>query len=147
MYLLDTNIFLEILLDQERSEICENLLHNIEGMKQDFYVSGFALHFIEVIMTKEDEKDELKKFLSDIRSLDIERLETSTSEEKKAVSKMDEEGLDFDDSIQYLLANRNDLSIVSYDSHFDKTKIERVEPSQVIQQLEKQGDNLTGAAN
>jgi predicted nucleic acid-binding protein len=60
---------------------------------------------------------------------------------------MDKEGLDFDDCIQYLLANRNDLSIVSYDSHFDKTKIERVEPSQVIQQLEKQGENITGSAN
>lgn len=47
-------------------------------MKQDFYVSGFALHSIEVIMTREDEKDELKQFLSNIESLDIERLETST---------------------------------------------------------------------
>jgi predicted nucleic acid-binding protein len=75
MYLLDANIFLEILLDQERSEICENLLHNIEGMTQDFYVSGFALHSIEVIMTREDE---LNEFLSDIKPLDIERLETST---------------------------------------------------------------------
>jgi uncharacterized protein len=47
MYLIDTNIFLEILLSQKQKDICkEFLVSNIEQI----YISDFSLHSIGVIL-------------------------------------------------------------------------------------------------
>jgi len=43
--------------------------------------------------------------------------------------------LDFDDAYQYLAAELNDLTIVSFDKDFDKTELGRKTPSQILKQL------------
>ena len=78
MYLLDTNIFLEILLEQEKSEECENLLKNIKNSNDLFYASSFTLHSIEVVMIRENRADLLFDFLSFILASKIIRLDTNT---------------------------------------------------------------------
>ena len=40
--------------------------------------------------------------------------------------------LDFDDAYQYALAKKYNLKIVSFDSDFDKTDLERLLPSQAM---------------
>lgn len=40
--------------------------------------------------------------------------------------------LDFDDAYQYALAERYDLTIVSFDSDFDRTARGRQSPSQIM---------------
>ncbi len=46
--LIDTNIFLEILLDQEKKNICKEFLnYNIDHL----FLSDFSLHSIGVIFT------------------------------------------------------------------------------------------------
>lgn len=42
---------------------------------------------------------------------------------------MKEYKLDFDDALHYYLCTRYNLKIISYDKHFDKTPIKRIEPS------------------
>jgi hypothetical protein len=39
--------------------------------------------------------------------------------------------LDFDDAYQYVAAEKNDLSIVSFDSDFDRTERERKTPAEI----------------
>ena len=43
MYLIDTNIFLEILLKQGKSERCKNFLIETEG---EIYISGHIVKFM-----------------------------------------------------------------------------------------------------
>ena len=43
-------------------------------------------------------------------------------------------GLDFDDAYQYVAAEKNDLTIVSFDKDFDRTERGRVPPSEVTGQ-------------
>ena len=42
MYLLDTNIFLELLLDQERADDVEKLLRSVP--RERFHISEFSLY-------------------------------------------------------------------------------------------------------
>jgi len=132
MYLIDTNIFLEILLEQEKSRECESLLSKIPDGKILFYVGSFTIHSIEVIMTRNKKLNELTEFLMDIIKSKIDRLETSITEDLSVLKVMKEIKLDFDDAMQCYLCTKFNLNIVSYDKHFDKTKIKRAEPSEIL---------------
>ncbi|MBS3088414.1 type II toxin-antitoxin system VapC family toxin [Candidatus Pacearchaeota archaeon] len=131
MYLIDTNIFLEVLLNQERADECESFLKSIDKSKDSFYVSSFTLHSIEVIMARNNKTEALESFLSFITRSKIIRVDTVTSDESTAVKDMKEFQIDFDDSIQLAVCKKYSLSIVSFDKHFDKTQVKRLEPGQV----------------
>lgn len=47
MYLIDTNIFLEILLNQDKKEICKNFLSENFNL---LHISDFSIHSIGVIL-------------------------------------------------------------------------------------------------
>jgi len=49
---------------------------------------------------------------------------------------MNEYRLDFDDAHQYVATTSRDLTLVSFDTDFDRTGIERWEPADVLDQLE-----------
>ena len=52
MYLIDTNIFLEILLKQDKSDLCKAILNkNIAELN----ISDFTLHSIGIILFKQCE--------------------------------------------------------------------------------------------
>lgn len=131
MYLIDTNIFLEILLEQDKCEECEALLSKISQSSELFYISSFTLHSIEVIMIRNERIDELTEFLSDVLASRIIRIDTNTNEELNILKIMKKLKLDFDDSIQFYICQKNDFQIISYDKHFDKTPIKRLEPNDI----------------
>src|SRR3989338_4271824 len=112
MYLIDTNIFLEILQEQEKCEECEILINKISKSDVLFHVSSFTLHSIDDIITSK-----------------IVRIETNTNDELKTLKTMKRLNLDFDDAMQAYLCEGYNLKIISYDKHFDKTPIKRLEPS------------------
>jgi len=129
--LIDTNIFLEILLNQKNADECEVLLKKINKDESSFYVSSFALHSIEVIMMRNNKGEDLASFLSFIARSKIIRIETTISDELDALKNMKKFQLDFDDALQLSLCKKYSLVIISYDKHFDKTPTKRIEPSQV----------------
>ena len=106
MYLIDTNIFLEILLEQEKSKECEALLKKIRNSSFLFYVSSFTLHSIEVIMIRNNKVNELMGFLSDVIVSKIIRIDTNSDDEINSVKAMKELKLDFDDSIQFYVCKK-----------------------------------------
>ncbi|GBE28016.1 hypothetical protein BMS3Bbin03_01951 [bacterium BMS3Bbin03] len=60
MYLLDTNIFLAILLDQEKSAACKEFLNkNYDKV----FISDFSLHSIGVILFNYNKKQVFKDFI------------------------------------------------------------------------------------
>lgn len=62
-YLTDTNIFLEILLQQEKKEACKQYLNKNIGR---LYISDFSLHSIGVILFKLEKNADFKLFVDDI---------------------------------------------------------------------------------
>ena len=116
MYLIDTNIFLEILLSQKQKDLCkEFLVSNIEHI----YISDFSLHSIGVILFRSDKEIVFDKFVKDI----IQKIKIVTLSEElySDLGKIKEEfGLDFDDAYQFKTAEEYELSIVTQDKDFEK---------------------------
>ena len=64
-YLIDTNIFLEILLAQEKKEKCKDYLNERLGK---IFISDFSLHSIGVILFKLNKHNKFDLFLGDLLS-------------------------------------------------------------------------------
>jgi len=130
MLLLDTNIWLELLLEQEKADQVRRLLDVEEAWK--FALTDFSLHSLGVILTRLKKDDLFLDFLSDTledSAVRVIRLDTAGLKEVPAVCR--KFGLDFDDAYQYLAAEKNNLTLVSFDSDFDRTERGRKTPADV----------------
>lgn len=63
MYLLDTNVWLERLLDQERSNEVGQFLDRVSS--EQLFITDFAFHSIGVVLTKLNKIDGLICFVKD----------------------------------------------------------------------------------
>jgi predicted nucleic acid-binding protein len=128
MLLIDTNVFLELFLGQEKAEECEKFLQEISMGVLEAVVSKFTIHAIEASLNN---STLILTFLRNVQnSLGLDVYETSIEEEMAASMLMDKIKLDFDDAMQYYLAKKLGVeAIVSYDKHFDVVDIRRKEPS------------------
>lgn len=120
MYLLDTNVFLEVLLTQERREICKNFLDANIG---NLCISDISLHSIGIILFRNNKEDVFQKFVSDI-ILNIKKVTLNEDSYRNLVEIKRSFGLDFDDAYQYKVAKEHDLEIVTMDKDFEKVKEE-----------------------
>ena len=131
--LIDTNIFLETLLKQERANECIALLELVEKGLMRAFVTSFALHSIEIAMYRVGELEELGRFLKwVVNATGLTVYPTSPEEERDAITVIKELSLDFDDALQYHVAQTTGLELVSFDQDFDDTGIGRVEPDEVV---------------
>lgn len=127
MYLVDTNVFLEVLLDQENADDAERFLREISP--SELAVSDFSVYSIGIILTKQKKHDVFLEFVDDVLlrgGLSLLRLTPFDFESLVENSRRFK--LDFDDAYQYTLARKYGLRIVSYDSDFDATDIGRITP-------------------
>ena len=118
MFLVDTNVFLEIILGQDKKEDCKKFLReNIS----DLHLTDFSLHSIGVILFKYKKEEIFQKFLEDvipnvsILSLPIKLFSNLINTKRKL-------NLDFDDAYQYAVAKYYNLKIVTMDRDFEKIK-------------------------
>jgi predicted nucleic acid-binding protein len=137
LILLDTNIFLELLLDQKRAAECENLLELISKGRREATVTHFSVHAVEAVL---GDARSLAAFLRNLEhSLGLSIYETNLSEEMAAALISEKVGLDFDDTLQYYVAKKLGVdALVSFDEHFDKLDLRRVEPRDLLRSTEKQ---------
>lgn len=131
MLLVDTNIFLELFLGQEKAEECEKFLQKISNGELEAVVSKFTIHAIEAILRN---SELILAFLRNVQgSLGLNVYETSMEDEMAASMLMDKIKLDFDDAVQYYLAKKLGVeAVVSYDKHFDKVDVKRREPLEFL---------------
>jgi predicted nucleic acid-binding protein len=134
MYLVDTNIFLEVLLSQAKKEECEKLLDQFKKGKKLGIITDFTVHSIIVTMYSYERLEALKVFLSSLTGYKGLRIyPTDLTNEIKATELATQNKLDMDDAIQYAIAlDTNVEAIVSFDKHFNNLKIPRKEPHQII---------------
>ena len=115
-FLTDTNIFLEILLGQDKKESCKNFIKNNRGK---LYLSDFSLHSIGVILFRNRKENVFQQFVSDI--LPEVGIITLTKNKYTDISAISEKyKLDFDDAYQASVAIEFDLEIVTMDKDFKK---------------------------
>lgn len=130
MYLVDTNIFLEALLEQERTEEVKKLfsIKPLDG----FYATDFSLHSIGVILFKLAQFELYDSFIKDLIIGGIGILTLKNQELLQISEIAGRYNLDFDDAYQYVSAKKYDLLLLSFDRDFDKTDINRKEPVDIL---------------
>src|ERR1700733_10941695 len=107
MILVDTNIFLEILLEQEAKEKCKEYLN---ANVQNICLTDFALHSIGLLLFKKGKKHIFTSFADDILGkIPIISLSEKNYSELEHISL--KHHLDFDDSYQFCVSKENDFEI------------------------------------
>ncbi len=129
--LLDTNVFLELLLKQRGAADCRKLLDRVSRGEVEAAVTHFSVHAVEAALGS---GETLVDFLRNVEySQGLYLHDTGIQEESSAAMMAKLVGLDFDDALQYYAAMRLGAeAIVSYDKHFDGLDIPRLEPNQVL---------------
>jgi predicted nucleic acid-binding protein len=123
LYLLDTNIFLEVLLDQEKAAACRNVIETLSEGRPG-WVTSFSRHAIEAIMgRKKSNGKTVEIFLSFLDEHPYLFSYTTTLQEEFEIAKsLPKTPLDFDDALQYYVAKKKNLSLVTLDRDFTVVK-------------------------
>lgn len=133
--LLDTNIFIEHYLKQERADECLPLLNAVARGDYEASMTRFALHSIEFNLDRRGYTDELLICLNDLReAIGLSVYDTTLEEDLAIVALTKKLPLDFDDTLHYYVAKQHNFVLVSFDHNFDQTDIARVEPAAILEQ-------------
>lgn len=130
MYLVDTNVWLETLLEQEREEEARNFLQRTDSV--NLFLTDFSLFSIDIILTRLKKDALFQTFLRDTveeSGAMLIRLDTDGLDRILALRRS--VSLDFDDAYQYVAAEAHGLMLISFDADFDRTERGRKEPHQV----------------
>lgn len=131
MYLADTNIWLERLLGQAKSDEVGQFLDQTPS--NQIFITDFAFHSICVILTRLQRNPILLDFVQDVFVNGAVSLTSIKPEATQSlVDAMDKYNLDFDDAYQYVAAEQNNLAIVSFDSDFDRTVKGKKTPAEIL---------------
>lgn len=137
MYLLDTNIWLERLLDQASAEIVAQLLVRLPS--DQLSITDFSLHSIGVVLNRLKERSVFVTFIQDLFiEGEVTQLILQPSHLVRVVNVMQMWNLDFDDAYQYVASEVYDANLVSFDNDFDRTERKRMHPAELIYRLKSQ---------
>lgn len=130
--LLDTNVFLEIILSQERANEAKELL--LKAGQYEFFITDYSLHSIGLLLFRRKQHDAFRAFVEDVLlNGGIGLLSLDSDEMESVISASQKFGLDFDDAYQYALATRYDLALVSFDTDFQQTDKGHKTPTEILQ--------------
>lgn len=118
MFLVDTNIFLEILLRQDKKESCKKFLKNNIG---NLNITDFPLHSVGVILFKYGKENIFQKFVEDVIP-NIKLLSLPIGLYKEVINASKSLNLDFDDAYQYSTAKYYGLRVATMDKNFEKVE-------------------------
>jgi predicted nucleic acid-binding protein len=131
VYLLDTNIFLELLLEQGNSDSVRALLTS--KSPEELSISDLAFHSIGIILYQKNAAHLFSDFVRDLfgdGGIVIISLGSEDMERLEHVSTIF--NLDFDDAYQYVIAEKFGLVLVSFDTDFDRTDRKRIIPADIL---------------
>ena len=116
--LLDSGVFLEVLLDQERAALCRKI---IADHSDRLTITDFSLHAIGLVLLRNKRPDLFKNFFNDLAP----RLHVLTLPVESYDSLLDYNvrfNLDFDDAYQACTAALFGLRLLTLDSDFNRVK-------------------------
>lgn len=130
---VDANIFLEIALQDNKSEECKKFIKEILSNKIKAYTSDFIIYtcLIQLQYKLKENIKRMKEFLIFINSLDIDIIKPTLNEISKVMGFMEKYKLDFDDGLVIsCMVSNNVKTLISFDKDFDKVSlIQRRQPS------------------
>jgi predicted nucleic acid-binding protein len=112
--LIDTNVFLEVLLEQKRWRLCEDILRKNIG---ESALTDFALHSIGVVLLGRQKSELLQAFLDDILVHNA-LLTLPSGEFSRLIALHRTHRLGFDDAYQLAVAEHFGLGLITIDRHF-----------------------------
>ena len=131
MYLVDTNVWLERLLGQAKSDDVRDFLDRIPS--NELYLTDFAFHSICVVLARLKREKVLLDFVQDVFVDGAVMLASVLPEEiQSLIDVMHRFNLDFDDAYQYTAAEKYDLVIVSFDGDFNRTSRGKKTPEEIL---------------
>jgi len=137
MYLIDTNIWLERLLDQQQAAVVGEFLATIPA--EQLAMSDFTFHSIALALTRRQLFMALKQFIQDVFVRgNVGILALNPGNLVAVIEVMTTQRLDYDDAYQYVVAEQYSLILVSLDTDFDHTARGRQTPAAILQQIRKQ---------
>lgn len=136
MYLLDSNIWLERLLGQAQSAVVGQLLDQLPT--DQILMTDFTFHSLGVILNRLGQRSVFTLFVQDVL-IDggVALTSLPPTAMQRVVAVMEQFGLDFDDAYQYVAAERENVAIISFDTHFDQTDRGRQTPAQILATLRR----------
>ena len=130
-YLVDTNIWLELLLNQEKSEVVSEFLTLVPPTQ--LFVSDFAIHSIGVILSRLKKLDALSLFLNDLFiNGQIEQISLEPLDLIDVTYNIKKYNLDFDDSYQFTIAEKFGMTLVTFDKDFKVVGLKKKTPQEII---------------
>lgn len=132
MFLLDTNVWLELLLGQDRAGEVRGLLEAEEAQRLAF--TDFSLYSLGIILTHLKRDQAFSDFLSDtLEESGVRLVRLDPADLKRVPAVRNRFRLDFDDAYQYLAAEKYGLILLSFDSDFDRTERGRKTPAEATE--------------
>jgi len=134
MYLLDTNIWLERLLDQERGREVGEFLSVIPA--NELMITDFSFHSIGVILNKLGQQRIFLRFVQDV-FIDhgVTLISLTPSKMSRVIDTMRQYSLDFDDAYQLTASEIYEAILISFDKDFSGTPSGRVTPKDILAKL------------
>ena len=131
VYLLDTCILLEYLLDQAKADEVEEFL--LRASSNPMFITEFSLYSIGINMLRQKLADRFIEFADDMLVAGQVRLLRLGPPDMAAIAQAARRfGFDFDDACQYVAAEKHNLTLVSLDADFDRTERGRKTPADVL---------------
>lgn len=131
-YLVDTNVWLERLLDREKSEVASRFFDLIPT--EYLFVSDFSIHSIGVILSRLKKPDVFEKFIDDLFvNGQLEQLALDPADLSDVISNIRRYKLDFDDSYQFTVAQKYDLTLITFNKDFNAKGIKKHTPDEIIE--------------
>ncbi|MBW4545762.1 MAG: PIN domain-containing protein [Symplocastrum torsivum CPER-KK1] len=131
MYLVDTNVWLEPLLQQDRAEEAVQFL--TQTPTENLFITDFSFYSIGILLTRRNRPNILLDFVQDVFTNGaVVLLRLEPQEMPNLVAAINQFNLDFDDAYQYVTAQRNNLVIVSFDNDFNRTPEGRRTPAEIV---------------
>jgi predicted nucleic acid-binding protein len=133
MYLLDTNVLIEVLLGQERTDEVKRFLETATSAQ--LHLTDFSLYSIGILMVREKRGAAFQSFLDDtVLGGKMNLIALSPRDLKQVIRTAERYRLDFDDAYQLAAAEKHGLTVISFDSHFDRTDRGRKTPAQATKE-------------
>lgn len=130
MYLIDTNVFLEMLLDQEKANESKAFFKGIDT--SGFCITEFTLYSIGIVLLRLKKSELFLQWLEDMVKGEVQIIRLEPDNMKHLIHAAKTYNLDFDDAYQYASAEKYHYQIVSFDKDFDRTERKRKEPAAIV---------------
>lgn len=130
MFLIDTNIFLEVMLARAKRKACIEFLNAVKTGREKAAVTDFTIYSIMIILHGRGKLRELDRFLRSLSAYKGLTLYATSLEDKLEAVELAINGeIDVDDAVQYASARSLGVkAIISLDRHFDDRFIPRMDP-------------------